>query len=196
MSGIKLDDLIRFLRESFPINPNLAIGDPKRAIEQFYAEEIGTIQVLCDPVPEWSQGDILESIPFIDFSDDGKISHFIAPGMIVTSSCDLDRKDNIVFCPCFPLEKFKSLSAYQEISKNHVFEFFFIGRVSTGEEWVVDLSNLMTLRRNRILSQIQTGAISRMHSLTQVGWYIFITKFSMKYFRPDDPENMRSRKAM
>jgi hypothetical protein len=196
MSGIQLGDLVSFLHESFPINPNLAIGDPKRAIEQFYAEEIGTVQVLCNPVPELSQGDILTSIPFIDFSDDGKLFHFITPGMIVTSSCDLDRKDKIVFCPCFPLEQFRALKAYKEISKNHVFEFFFIGRVSTGEEWVVDLSNLMTLRRSRVFHQIQTESISRMHSLTQIGWYIFITKFSMKYFRPDDPENMRLRETM
>jgi hypothetical protein len=52
----------------------------------------------------------------------------------------------------------------------------------------------MTLPRNRVFEKINNGDISKKHSLTDKGWYLFITKFSIKYFRPDDFDTMQLRK--
>jgi hypothetical protein len=191
MEGIQLDGLVHLLQTAFPIYPD-ANTDPRLALEQFGTQD-RKIQVLSDPVEEWSQGDILTMLPFLFFTEDGKVSNFKAPAMIITSTCDLDRKEKIVICPCFPLEKLKGLTAYSDIPKNNVFEFFFIGNGLTGGEWVVDLSHPMTLLRERVFKKIKEGDIIRLHSLTQVGWYLFITKFSMKYFRSDDPPTMQER---
>lgn len=193
MGGIQLEGLIEYLQNIFPIYPNKTTGDARLAVEQFGVQN-NRIQVLTNPVTEWSQGDILSTIPFLKFTEDGQISNFKAPGMIITSSCDLDRKETIVLCPCFPLKNFEKFGCYAEIPKNRVFEFFYIGYGLTGDEWVVDLSRPMTLLRNRVLKRIEEGDIVRLHSLTQIGWYLFITKFSMNYFRPDDPSTMLERK--
>ena len=60
----------------------------------------------------------------------------------------------------------------------------------------IAVSHPMTLLRERVSKRIQEGNIIRLHSLTQVGWYLFITKFSMKYFRPDDPPTMQERQNL
>lgn len=93
MDGIDLGDLIDILRKGFPILPGVTTNEPKEAIKQFSAENIGLIKVLRNPLPEWSQGDIIDKIPFYYYSEEGKLSQFLAPGMIVSSTCDLDRKE-------------------------------------------------------------------------------------------------------
>jgi hypothetical protein len=194
MAGILLGKLLqRYFDEAFPILPGSSPREPEQALDQFYNEQIGVIQAVRDPLPEWSQGDIIDPIPFIDWSDEGEPMYFNAPGMIVNSSCDLDRKENIVICPCLMLSDLKGLRAYNDISKNTVFDFLFIGKCINGDEWAVDLSRLMTLPRKRILAKINEGSIGRKHSLTDKGWYLFITKFAMKYLRSDDPETMGQR---
>ena len=80
-----------------------------------------------------------------------------------------------------------------DIAKNTVFEFFYIDKILDGNKWAVDLSRPMTLSRNRILSNLHSENIIRKHSLTDKGWYLFITKFSMKYFRSDDLGTMNQR---
>ncbi|MBE9050609.1 hypothetical protein IQ243_09320 [Nostocales cyanobacterium LEGE 11386] len=193
MTGISLGDLVRLFNEVFPILPGSPLGEPEQSLRQFYAEEIGVIQVVRNPLPLWAQGDILEPIPFVDWSEEGKPVFFEAPGMIMNSTCDLDRKENIVLCPCLILTDLKQLSAYKDIPKNTVFDFLFLGKCLTGDEWVVDLSHPMTLPRHRIEKRIEEGSVSRKHSLTDKGWYLFITKFAIKYLRSDDFETMSQR---
>ena len=144
-------------------------------------------------LPLWAQGDILEPIPFIDWSEEGEPVFFEAPGMIMNSTCDLDRKENIVLCPCLMLTDLKQLSAYKDIPKNTVFDFLFLGECLAGDEWVVDLSHPMTLPRQRIEKRIKEDNVSRKHSLTDKGWYLFITKFAIKYLRSDDFETLSQR---
>ncbi|MDZ8083146.1 MAG: hypothetical protein RMX35_29285 [Nostoc sp. DcaGUA01] len=193
MAGISLGELIRLFNEAFPILPGSPVGEPEQYLRQFYAEEIGVIQMIRNPLPLWAQGDILEPIPFIDWSEEGEPVFFEAPGMIMNSTCDLDRKENIVLCPCLMLTDLKQLSAYKDIRKNTVFDFLFLGECLTGDEWVVDLSHPMTLPRQRIKKRIEEGSVSRKHSLTDKGWYLFITKFAIKYLRSDDFETMSQR---
>jgi len=191
MAGISLGELIKFFNEVFPILPGSE--KPEQALRQFHAEEIGVIQVIRSPLQLWAQGDILEPIPFIDWTEEGEPVFWEAPGMIMTSTCDLDRKENIVLCPCLKLTELKELSAYKSIPENTIFDFLFLGKCLTGDEWVVDLSHPMTLPRQRIEKRIEEGNISRKHSLTDKGWYLFITKFAIKYLRSDDFETMNQR---
>jgi hypothetical protein len=194
MAGISLEELLfQYFNEAFPILPGSSPREPEQALQQFYRENIGVIQTVRDPLPEWSQGDILEPIPFVDWSEEGEPVFFEAPGMIMNSTCDLDRKENIVLCPCLILNDLNELSAYNDISKNIVFDFLFLGKCLTGDEWVVDLSHPMTLPRKRTIAKIQEESISRKHSLTDKGWYLLITKFAMKYLRSDDRETMVQR---
>ncbi len=193
MAGISLGELIKLFNEAFPILPGSPLREPDQSLRQFYAEESGTIQMIRNPLPIWAQGDILDPIPFISWSEEGEPVFFNAPGMIMNSTCDLDRKENIVLCPCIMLTDLKQLSAYKDIPKNTVFDFLFLGKCLTGDEWVVDLSHPTTLPRQRIEKRIEEDDVSRKHSLTDKGWYLFITKFAIKYLRPDDSETMVQR---
>jgi len=182
-------DLRAFLQNSVPVLPGVTIGNQQAAIDQFKAQNIGAINILQDPVAQIAQGDILELIPFLEFSPEGRANNFDAPGMIVTSSCDLDRKDNVVLCPCFPKEKTARLSGHNDIISNLNYQFFYTGI------WTVDLSRPIALPRKLLLKRIKEGQIIRSHSLTQAGWYLFITKFSLLYFRTDDQDTMSSRQS-
>jgi hypothetical protein len=191
MTGISLGEFIQLFNEAFPIFPGFE--KPEQALRQFYAEEIGIIEVIRSPLPFWAQGDILEPIPFIDWSEEGEPVFWEAPGMIVTSTCDLDRKDYVALCPCLKLVDLKELSAYKAIPENTVFDFLFLGHCLTGDDWVVDLSHPMTLPRQRIEKRLAESLVVRKHSLTDKGWYLFITKFALKYLRPDDLGTMNQR---
>jgi len=193
MASISLGELIKLFNEACPILPGSPAGEPEQALRQFYAEEIGLIQIIRNPLPLWAQGDILEPITFVTWSEEGEPGFFEAPGMIINSTCDLDRKEEIVLCPCIMLSELKQLSAYKDIPKNTVFDFLFLGSCLTGDEWVVNLSYPVTLPRQRIKKRIEEGNISRKHSLTDKGWYLFITKFAIKYLRSDDFETMAQR---
>lgn len=193
MNEISLGDLIEFFNKAFPVLPDTPDGITEKALEQFERKYIGSIQVISDPVPAWSQGDILELVTFLDWNDNGDPVYFECPGMIVTSTCDLDRRDHVVVCPCYLLDDLEGESFKAEVSGNRVFDFFYVGRILNGDKWCVDLSHPMTFPRDRLLHKIESGQISRKHSLTQKGWYLFITKFSMKYCRPDDVETMNLR---
>lgn len=193
MNQVSLGTLIDVFDKAFPILPSISKNDPRTALDQFNQLKIGSIQVISDPLKEWSQGDIVEPLTFIEWSDEGKPYSIEAPGMIITNTCDLDRKDNIVFCPCFPLSKLGDKKIVEDISQNIVFEFFYIDKALDGSEWAVDLSRPMALPRKRVFEKLELNTIVRKHSLTSRGWYLFITKFSMKYFRPDDSETMESR---
>jgi hypothetical protein len=108
MAGISLEELLfQYFNEAFPILPGSSPREPEQALQQFYKENIGVIQTVKDPLLEWSQGDILEPIPFVDWSEEGEPVFFEAPGMIMNCTCDLDRKENIVLCPCLMLRDFQ-----------------------------------------------------------------------------------------
>ncbi|MCA6586548.1 MAG: hypothetical protein IM531_04835 [Pseudanabaena sp. M090S1SP1A06QC] len=194
MNEVYLDDLFDLFHRAFPILPDTPENNVRKAIDQFSTQRIGAIQVIRDPLEELSQGDILDPIPFIEWSDKGEPMNFIAPGMVITSTCDLDRKGNIVFCPCYRLSSLGNKDFIKEISENTIFDFFYVDKLFDGDTWAVDLSRPMTLLRNRVIEKINNGDISKKHSLTDKGWYLFITKFSMKYFRPDDFGTMQLRK--
>jgi len=194
MNEVHLDDLVDLFYRAFPILPDTPEGDVRKAIDQFSSKKIGAIQVIREPLAELSQGDILSPVTFIEWSDQGEPINFTAPGMIITSTCDLDRKGNIVFCPCYRLSKLGNSSFIRDISENTIFEFFYVDKLFDGHTWAVDLSRPMTLPRDRVFEKIDDGDISKKHSLTDKGWYLFITKFSMKYFRPDDFGTMQLRK--
>ena len=105
MNEVPLDDLIGLFDRAYPILPDTPEGDVRKAIDQFNYARVGSIQVICDPLEEWAQGDIIDPLIFLEWSDEGKPIFFDAPGMIITSTCDLDRKDNIVVCPCYSLSE-------------------------------------------------------------------------------------------
>ena len=55
MGGIQLDGLIQYLQKAFPVYPDGNTADARLALEQFGTQN-SSIQVLCDPVKQWSQG--------------------------------------------------------------------------------------------------------------------------------------------
>jgi hypothetical protein len=194
MKGISLGEFLnRCFTEAFPVLPESLSRDPKKSLDQFSTEEIGAIQVVMNPLTDWSQGDILGPLPFVYWNDEGEPFYETFPGMIMNSTCDLDRKDLVVVCPCIPCSDLQGQGAYENISKNLVYDYFYIGKCIDGQEWVVDLSHPMALPRLRIHKNLEDENISRNHSLTDRGWYLFITKFAMKYLRSDDPDTMNER---
>lgn len=46
MAGISLGELVKLFNASFPILPGSPLGEPDQALRQFYAEEIGVIQMV------------------------------------------------------------------------------------------------------------------------------------------------------
>ncbi len=192
MTEAPKDEFADYIERVFPI-PGLAFNDPVKTLEQFYFENIGAIKLVREPLTEWAQGDIIDALPFADFNDNGEIVSSTKPGIIASSSCDLDRKEKIVFFPCIRSDTLQALSSYNSIIKNKVFEFFYVGETAMGYKVVVDLNHPMSLPRERVLKNLELGRITRKHSLTREGWYLFITKFSMNYLRADDSDTMEKR---
>lgn len=194
MSDIDLGELTELLQQVAQVLPNVPTDKQQLALDQFSIGSLGkSITVLGNAIAEWSQGDILYSVPFTIFTPQGEPKTLTAPGMIITSSCDLDRKSTVVFCPCFSMRDLPPGINNENVKSNLNYQFLYLGKDFRGEELIVDFNLPSALPRERVLQNIKNNSIIRHYSLSQIGWYLFITKFSLNYLRSDDSDTMRSR---
>jgi hypothetical protein len=194
MSDIDLGALTELLQQVAQVLPSVPTDNQQLALDQFTKDSLSkSITILRDAISQWSQGDILYSVPFIIFTPQGEPKTLNVPGMIITSSCDLDRKPTIVFCPCFSMSALPPSINRKDVQNNLNYQFLYLGKDFRGEELIVDFNLPSALPRERILQKLENNSTTRAYSLTQIGWYLFITKFSLNYLRSDDSDTMSSR---
>lgn len=142
---------------------------------------------------ELSQGDILDRIPFTIMQDDGSQKTFIAKGMVLSNTCDLQRDPYIIIAPIFNIED-GEFSEQQKIDlKDNIFSGKMRFKNSCLDNYFVDFSKSMSFNRNVILKGIEMNKIHREQSLSQLACYMLYIKITIYYMRIENHEWFKSR---
>lgn len=142
---------------------------------------------------ELSQGDILDKIPFTVMEDDGSQKTFIAKGMVLSNTCDLQRDPYIIIAPIFNIDD----GNFSESQKNDLKDNVFTGKMgfknSCLDNYFVDFSKSMTFNRNVILKGIEIDKVHREYSLSQLACYMLYIKITIYFMRIENHEWFESR---
>lgn len=142
---------------------------------------------------ELSQGDILDRIPFTIMQDDGSQKTFIAKGIVLSNTCDLQRDPYIIIAPIFNIED-GEFSEQQKIDlKDNIFSGKMGFKNSCLDNYFVDFSKSTSFNRNVILKGIEMNKIHREQSLSQLACYMLYIKITIYYMRIENHEWFKSR---
>lgn len=185
-----LREFIDFVDSILPsVDPDFREG-AKNAILQFERDGNQPNFLMLDVLDELSQGDIISKVPFSYFDSNGKQKIFTADAMIISTSCHIDQKDMLVLAPIFPLSEFKGDEV--ALKKNTMFDFWYIPDAKLSDCFV-SFGTLCSYHKQLIFEGIEKGRITRIASLNQLGYYLFIIKLSVYFMRKEDKETLADR---
>lgn len=185
-----LKEFIDFVDSVLPsVAPDFRDG-AKNAITQFEKEGQQIKYLTLKPLDQLSQGDILSSIPFCYFEEDGTQKMFRSEALVLSTSCHIDQKNRMVLVPVFPLNKFEG--NVTELKKNMVYDYMYIPDAIMMDKFV-DFTIMNTYSKEIIINGIESNKIVRTGSLNQIGYYFFIVKLSVYLMRKEDPDTLEER---
>jgi hypothetical protein len=143
--------------------------------------------------PRLAQGDIIRPILFVVEEPDESLAQVVAPAIVLSHSCDIDDDQYIVVAPCFPFSMFQNHRSVGDIRNNTFFSTLYLQSVPNVGDLVVDLSIIQSIRAATLQRNLEKGTVIRVSSFTNVGYYFLIAKLTVRFFRPQPPDEMRGR---
>lgn len=180
---------IDFSEEIFPSIDTTIKNEIKNYLSQF---NTATPNWFSTNLEILSQGDIISKIPFIHMNDSGVYVDYFAKGIILSNTCDLTRDDYITIAPLIPIKDNIKKNSINEL-KNNVISGKLCFDKSDLENYFVDFSRMQSFNRNVIIELINKENITKIHSLSQFGFYFLICKISIYYLRVENHENFNLR---
>ena len=191
-----LKEFVDFVDSVIPSVDPEAKDKAKVAIEQFHKDGNRFEYLLPNKLPTLSQGDIISEIPFSYFKEDGTQHIFKAKGMVISTSCHIDQRDELNIVPVLPLDFFKGdANGKRELEANRIFNYMYFPE-NMLKDYFVDFSKINTYNKKLIVDGINDGKIKRLFSLSQIGFYLFIVKLTVFLMRKEDEETMGIRKTV
>lgn len=185
-----LKGFIDFAESVLPsVSPDFRDG-AKNAIVQFEREGKQVSYLMNKPLSQLSQGDILTNMQFVYYDELGKIKRFKANAMIISTSCNIDRKENLLFVPILPVEEFAGKK--QDLYSNQIFDYMYLPDAVLQNQYI-DFSHFCTYNRNLVNKLIESGSVKRIASLNQIGYYFFIVKLTVFLMRKEDSDTLDER---
>lgn len=179
-----MNNFISFVEGLFPIDPYIA-KQAHLAIKQFELKkerEDVTRPLynffLPNPLDYLAQGDIIDSLPFeLENPDTGELIEHTAPGLVISNTCDSERDPYIVISPLLSMDIMYG-DRKKDFNTNLTFNLLYFPD-SRFSEYVVDLTIMNSFSR-RIVSKY-----SKIASLNQFGYYLFLCKLTVQLMRPE-----------
>lgn len=186
-----LEEFIEFVDALFPSISNDIKDKAQEAIRQFKTEG-KQINYLTkdDAIEELSQGDILDSVPFIYMDENGTEQTVKMYGIVLTTSCDIDHDDSILIASVPDLKDYQGKK--DTITQNQTLTYLYFPDYKMNEKYI-DFSLVNTYSSSLIKEFIKIGKIRRYASLSQVGYYMFLCKLSAFLLRREDAETQMKR---
>ena len=178
-----LTDFIEYVDSLFPSVSESVKNKAKECIRQFEEQHKKINYLMGEPLDDLSQGDIISKIPFTFVSDTGEQRYFYSQGMIISTSCDIDNHDLISFVPLHSLNDYKNDT--RVITSNQCLPYMYLPDIKI-QDYYVNFETMCSYNKNWILKLLSDGKITRIASLSQVGYYFFLCKFSAFLFRRED----------
>ena len=143
-----------------------------------------------NPLSELSQGDVISSVPFYYFDENGKQQVFKSDALVLSTSCHIDQKDKLVLVPVMPLDVFDGNVV--ELKKNKVIDYMYIPDGNMMNRFV-DFEIMNTFSKDLIMNGLQSGKLQRVASLNQLGYYFFLIKLTVYLLRKEDAVTQQER---
>ncbi len=192
---IQLENLIR---ELFPSITEATKEQIKEAIKQFDIKPKLLYQFLDNDIIY--QGDIIKEMQFVTLVDDKKYSKKTLKGMLISNTCDYVNKENVLVAPIYSFnyikERYGNESFIESLRKNLVYDKFYLPNYKSIDDFVVDFSKLNSVRTKYLLESIKKNNITRLLSLSQYGFYLFLTKLTVYLMRREEPKSIRQEPSL
>lgn len=162
----------------------------KRAIEKFNSDGGRLWFTTSEPLPEISQGDIIGDVPFSYFDEEGRLKTFNAEAIVISTSCTIDQKEQIMLSPVIPAKNVNVNHA--DVEKNLVYEYMFIPDACINDKYI-HIGFISTIDKRLIMQGLERKKIKRIVSLNQIGYYLLVLKLTILLFRKEDGVTMGHR---
>lgn len=185
-----LIEFIDFVDSVLPsVDPDFRDG-AKNAIRQFEKGGEQLKYMMLTPLGELSQGDILSSVPFSFFDDDGTQKIFVSDAMVISTSCHIDNKDKLTLAPVLPIDKFTG--PISELKSNCIFDYMYIPDGVMSDKFV-SFELINSYSKALIFEGLNSNKIQRIGSLNQLGYYFFVVKLTVFFMKLEDNETLTAR---
>jgi len=176
-------EFVDFCKELFPSISPYTAERTIEAIKQFH-ETGRTVEYLTKiPFDNICQGDIFDNVPFETYNDNGVKTCAKLKAQILTNTCDCEHDKYLTFAAIFPIAEFPHMQ--ETIRKNIAYQFMYMPDKRV-EDFVIDFSLLTTIPRVIVNKAMEMKKITRLASLSQMGYYLFLTKLTVFFMRPED----------
>lgn len=187
-----INEFISFVQELFPSISPYTKERVRDAIKQFNIEGKKPNFLLYEPFKYLAQGDIIETLPFTRYDQEGNRQVYKTKGILISNTCDAENDDTVVFAPLLPLDLIKLEKA--NLVKNQNFRLLYLIDPKF-EDYIVDLSLLNGYSKKLITDSIENGKMKKLSSLSQFGYYMFLCKLTIHLMRPEDLQVQDCRKV-
>lgn len=188
-----IDGYIDFLEELFPAIAPYTAEKAKSAVREFSRN--GTkAPYFIEPYDEdFQQGDIFSKVPFVYIDKEGHGQLAVTGGMLLTNSCDAMRNRNLQFAAMMPLDKYSNdPDILRSVKNNKNYDYLYYPDIKVSEMFV-NFGLITSVSREAFGKFVSSGNSERMASLNMVGYFLFITKLTVFFMRPEDSDVMASR---
>lgn len=131
------------------------------------------------------QGDILGPITYgFDFSDG--LDKIATDVLLLSNTCDLDRKKHIIVCPALFLDEEKFQDNFlKRIKSNIIFDMLYLPENQDNPKYIVHFSKTFHFPNKKLKSLINDKSIERKSSLSKEGFYFLLLKYTVFIMRPE-----------
>lgn len=187
-----LKEFITFCEELFPsINPYTA-EQARKAMDQFENSRGNTLTKIYDD-NDLYQGDIFTEIPFFYYDEKGALNLIKCKAQLLSNTCDSVRDKFLLFAAVHEIDDFKeNKGLVSAIRENKKYNAFYIPDKALADEFV-DFEIINSYPRETFLKLLEEKKVSRIASLSQIGYYMLICKLTVFFMRPEDKEVNKSR---
>jgi hypothetical protein len=184
--------LREFAQLTADLFPSLDSDNTREFLRQLRRNAPSWLDLYTTQLPtELTQGDIVEPIRFIVEDGNGDATELDAPGMLLSHSCDIDNDEYVILAACRPFSSFRQHPSVGDIRNNTFLSAFYLESVPKLGDQVVDLSILQSVQTKRLKTAIGDGSAERISSFTQLGYYFFIAKITVRFLRPQPDTEFR-----
>ena len=186
-----LEEYVRLLGQLIPpVDPDVA----RKVIEGVRRDRPTPNQLYAIPAPDGiCQGDVIGPVTFKWVGDEGEWVEDRGLSLVISNSCDAENDDFITVALCFEYQEFAADAAISAtadfvvgVANNLVTNLLFLPAVPGAGDLVGDLSTVLAVSRLFLERGIADGSVHRYSALSPFGYYVFLSKLSLHYLRPEE----------
>ena len=191
---------IRFeslIKELFPSITESTKEQIKSAIKQFNVDPQLLYQSISDETIY--QGDIIKEIQFVTLISYNKYMKKALSGMLISNTCDYVNRKRILIAPIYPfnyIKERKNRSFVESLKRNTIYDKFYLPGYKKDNDYIVDFSGINSVKADYLLDGIKNNKITKIMSLSQYGFYFFLTKLTVHLMRIEAPNIIREKPTL